>query len=108
MLILQINNSEIRFLIKKYKYLSQSVRECPKILKICQITKFDMGFQKNNILGRYKKVDFFIQAIFSDSFTINPKKNVNIRDIFKVEVENKKLIELNVEENKDDDVIEVV
>jgi hypothetical protein len=29
--------------------------ECPKILKIRQITKFDMGFQKNNIIGRYKK-----------------------------------------------------
>ena len=39
---------------------------------------------------------------------INPKKNVNIRDIFKVEVENKKLIELNIVENKDDDEIEVV
>ena len=36
-----------------------SVRECPKILKICQITKFDMGFQKINTRSRYEKVDFF-------------------------------------------------
>ena len=39
---------------------------------------------------------------------INPIKNANIRDIFKVEVENKKLVELNIDVNKDDDVIEVI
>ena len=31
--------------------LCQSVRECPKILKICQITNFDMGFQKKHVSG---------------------------------------------------------
>ncbi len=36
-----------------------STRECPKILKICQITNFDMGFQKKNISSRSEKVDFF-------------------------------------------------
>ena len=33
--------------------------ECPKILKICQITKPYMGFQKKNMTGRSEKVDFF-------------------------------------------------
>jgi hypothetical protein len=37
----------------------QSVRECPKILKICQITKLDMGFQKKNISSRSENIDFF-------------------------------------------------
>jgi hypothetical protein len=44
-----------------YKFASNpciSTRECPKILKICQITKIDMGFQKKNILSRSEKVDF--------------------------------------------------
>jgi hypothetical protein len=35
-----------------------STRECPKILKISQITNFDMGFQKINIRSRLEKVDF--------------------------------------------------
>jgi hypothetical protein len=30
-----------------------------KILKICHITKFDMGFQKNNMRSRFEKIDFF-------------------------------------------------
>jgi len=30
----------------------QSVRECPKILKICQITNLDMGFLKIDIRSR--------------------------------------------------------
>ena len=40
----------------------QSLRERPKILKICQITKFDMGFQKIDIRSRLEKVDFLPQA----------------------------------------------
>jgi hypothetical protein len=28
-----------------------SVRECPNFLKICQITNFDMGFQKKHVSG---------------------------------------------------------
>jgi hypothetical protein len=40
--------------LKKYLYDPHSIssnpwlskRLCPKVLKICQITKFDMGFQK--------------------------------------------------------------
>jgi hypothetical protein len=43
------------FLVEKLKLKKkfilgpfQSVRECPKILKIRQITNFDMGFQKIN------------------------------------------------------------
>ena len=40
----------------------QSVRERPKIVKICQITKFDMDFQKINIRSRLEKVDFLPQA----------------------------------------------
>jgi hypothetical protein len=39
----------------------QSVRECPKILKICQITDFDMGFQKINMISRLEKVDFYLR-----------------------------------------------
>ncbi len=35
------------------------MRECPKILKICQITKLDMGFQKKNISSRSENIDFF-------------------------------------------------
>jgi hypothetical protein len=31
--------------------LCQSVRECPNFLKICQITKLDMCFQKKNVSG---------------------------------------------------------
>jgi hypothetical protein len=46
-----------------------SKRTCPKILKICQITKFDMSFQKINIRTRSEKVDFFYWVIFSDSCT---------------------------------------
>ena len=46
--------------------LCQSVRECPKFLKICQITNFDMGFQKKNVLGgRSEDLDFFSSAIFT-------------------------------------------
>ncbi len=48
-----------------------SVSECPKILNICQITKFDMGFQKINMSSRFEKLDFFVYGIFSDSFTLN-------------------------------------
>ena len=35
-----------------------STRECPEILKIYQIPKFDMGFQKINMRIRLKNVDF--------------------------------------------------
>jgi hypothetical protein len=57
----QILESPILLLQKPYTLFSnpcQSVRECPKILKICQITQFDMGFQKINMISRYEKVDF--------------------------------------------------
>jgi hypothetical protein len=37
------------------------VRECPKILKICQNTKFYMSFQKINMRSRYEKGDFLKQ-----------------------------------------------
>ena len=47
----------------------QSVRSCPKILKICQITKFDMGFQKINMRSRSEKVDFFDLEVFSRTCT---------------------------------------
>jgi hypothetical protein len=45
--------------------LCQSVRNCPKFLKICQLTNFDMGFQKKNVLGRSEDLDFFSSAIFT-------------------------------------------
>jgi hypothetical protein len=47
----------------------QSVRERPKILKICQITKLDMGFQKINMRSRLEKVDFLPQAKFRRSLS---------------------------------------
>ena len=43
---------------------SISTRECPKILKICQITKLDMGFQKKNISSRSEDIDFFESCDF--------------------------------------------
>ena len=45
--------------------LCQSVKECPKFLKICQITNFDMGFQKKQVSGGSEDLDFFSSAIFS-------------------------------------------
>jgi hypothetical protein len=42
-----------------------SVRECPKILKICQKTNFDMGFQKKHVSDRSEDLDFFSSASFS-------------------------------------------
>jgi hypothetical protein len=47
--------------LRRYKLHSNpciSTRECPKILKICQESKFDMGFQKKNMRSRSEKVDF--------------------------------------------------
>jgi len=49
---------------KKISELLFSTRECPKILKICQVTNFDMGFQKikrltvgfTEFLGRERKL----------------------------------------------------
>jgi hypothetical protein len=41
----------------------------PKILKICQDTNFDMGFQENNMRSRSEKVDFLNRTGFSDSAT---------------------------------------
>ena len=32
---------------------------------MCQITKFDMGFQKNNIRSRSEKVDYFKNNFFT-------------------------------------------
>ena len=49
---------------KNGEYLKKSIEHLKrlsnftKITEICQITNFDIGFQKNNILGRYKNVDF--------------------------------------------------
>jgi hypothetical protein len=34
--------------------------EGPKFLKICQDTKFDMGFQKKNMRSRNSSIDFFL------------------------------------------------
>ena len=49
--------------------LCQSVRECPKILKIYQITNFDTGFQKKHVSGRSEDLDFFLSASFSRTTT---------------------------------------
>ena len=54
-----------------------SVRECPKILKICQITKLDMGFQKKNISSRSENIDFFESYRFLRQCLLN-KLNLNI------------------------------
>ncbi len=45
--------------------LCQSVKKCHKIMKICQITNIDMGFQKKDISSRSEQVDFFEQVAFS-------------------------------------------
>jgi hypothetical protein len=52
------------FLVKKFNIVKNDYMRLSKItylkfLKIRQITEFDMGIQKNNILGQYKKIDFF-------------------------------------------------
>jgi hypothetical protein len=45
-----------------------SVRECPKILKICQITNFDMSFQKKNVMI------FFHRRFSRETLLKNDKK----------------------------------
>ena len=60
--------------LSSHPWLSNLLSTSPKIMELCQITKLDMGFQKNNILGRFKKHFFsyercFYQASFSDSCT---------------------------------------
>ena len=47
--------------------LCQSVRECPKILKNCQITKMDMGFQKKYVSGWSEDLDFFYRRVSRES-----------------------------------------
>jgi hypothetical protein len=47
----------------------QSVKECPKILRIIQETNFDMGFQKINMRSWSEKVDFFHWVIFRRTAT---------------------------------------
>ncbi len=42
----------------------QSVRECPKILEICQITNFDMGFQKKTCFKPIRRPRFFFIGEF--------------------------------------------
>ena len=49
--------------------LCQSGSDCPKSLKMCLITKFDMGFQKNNIRSRSEKVDYFKNNFFVQTGT---------------------------------------
>jgi hypothetical protein len=50
-----------------------STRECRKILKICQKTKFDMSFQKNNMRTRSEKFDFFESCGFLRQFFLIPQ-----------------------------------
>jgi hypothetical protein len=47
-----------------YSLLTPDIQEdlSKKILKICQITKLDMGFQKINMRSRFEKIDFLPQA----------------------------------------------
>ena len=49
--------------------LCQSVSECPKILKIYQVTNIDMGFQKKHVSGGSEDLDFFLSASFSRTAT---------------------------------------
>jgi hypothetical protein len=57
---------------------------------------------------KYSDTDDNKNKLSKERKFINPIKNVNIRDIFKTEIENKKLIDLNIEENKDNEELEVV
>jgi hypothetical protein len=41
------------------------VRQCPKILKIWQITNFDMGFQKKKMFQADLKTSIFFHRRFS-------------------------------------------
>jgi hypothetical protein len=43
--------------------LCQSVSECPKILKIYQVTNIDMGFQKKHVSGGSEDLDFFYRRV---------------------------------------------
>jgi hypothetical protein len=45
-------------------YINKGV---PKILKICQEAKFDIGFQKNNMRSRFGKIDFVESDRFSQT-----------------------------------------
>ena len=53
--------------------VSANSNQCPKarnhhfFIKLCQNTKFSMGFKKKNIRNQNLKIDFFYLAIFSDS-----------------------------------------
>jgi hypothetical protein len=42
-------------------YLCLTKRTYLKILKICQITNFDIGFQKNNMRSRLEKSIFYLR-----------------------------------------------
>ena len=71
LLVLVKNWENETMYVKKFKYKKksilgpfsvsnpfQSVSECPKFLKIRQITNFDMGFQKINMRSRFFLGDF--------------------------------------------------
>ena len=47
----------------------QKVRNHHFFIRLCQNTKFSMGFKKKNIRNQNLKIDFFYLAIFSDSAT---------------------------------------
>jgi len=56
--------------------MPQSVRECPKILKIWQTANFDISFQKNEIISQSEKVDYRnILANLHLGTLIYPRKN---------------------------------
>ena len=61
-----------------------SVTECPKILKIHQITNFDMGFQKKHVSGRSEDLDFFfIGEFLANSHLITFQLEIfNFRPLF--------------------------
>jgi hypothetical protein len=50
-----------------YSNRCQSKRTCPKILKICELSKFDMDFQKTNMRVRSEKVDFCLRDFLRQS-----------------------------------------
>jgi hypothetical protein len=53
-----------------YSKPGQSKRTCPKILKICRITKFDMGFSKSTLREVDLKRRFFLRDFLRQSHLI--------------------------------------
>jgi hypothetical protein len=57
--------SQLHNITSQLQYFFKFLSEEPNFLKIRQITKFDMGFQKKHVSGRSEDLDFFLSASFS-------------------------------------------